>query len=253
MITLISSMPSIFHYRLMAKKTKKYFRYRISKNLKGDIERIEEEICKENNWKLSEYFEEINRRVELNDQEIITILQTTNNLINKASSGKKIVVNFEVSPELTKENTLLIYKWTILFNNYWKYINVHGINPRSICSSSNDVLLKQFKITTLPHENFSLALQRAYYTYCTNDKEFDNKAKEIINLKKTLDYLINTSIEIPEYSKDPFEMTETELNKLYNDLCKTYNNPQQYFNGNKNVFKKNLHEENELQSESSIP
>jgi len=52
------------------------------------------------------------------NSEILSRIALLENLIQKVVSGEKPVVNFKFDPKLTKELTLLLYKWILCAHLY---------------------------------------------------------------------------------------------------------------------------------------
>jgi hypothetical protein len=74
----------------------------------------------------------------------------------------------------------------------------------------------------LPYEDRRLTLQRAYYTYLTNDELFDKEIKRLEKLANVLDGLMVSQKEIAEFNEDPFEMEENEVMALCEAMIGKY-------------------------------
>jgi len=78
----------------------------------------------------------------------------------------------------------------------------------------------------LPNENYNLTVQRAYFTYYTNDPEFEKEAKKLQDFNNVFMKKASTGKEVPELNKDPFELEEDEVVWLYSRLYSLHVKPQ---------------------------
>eukprot|EP01022_Parablepharisma_sp_SALTPOND_P005175 TRINITY_DN121861_c1_g1_i1.p1 TRINITY_DN121861_c1_g1~~TRINITY_DN121861_c1_g1_i1.p1 ORF type:complete len:295 (+),score=47.39 TRINITY_DN121861_c1_g1_i1:576-1460(+) len=188
-----------------------------------------------------------------NGREITKRLANSEALIKKAANGEKPVVEFKMASEFTRRVTLLLYKWILISHVYMYYRGVQDevkkrleISPDDIqeifirkeedkirrrydcqkCQSQNrNDLIKRYYATGKPNEDYRIALQRAYFTYLTNDELFEKEINELLDLHTILMKLVTSTAVIPEFEIDPFDMREDEFEKLYEKLYNDYVKP----------------------------
>ena len=192
--------------------------------LTNDLGKIEAEMCESYDWDVDEYYKEIRIREERNDLEVINMLHTIDNAIKKAVSGEKPVVTFKISPELTKPVTLTLYKWIMLSNAYIKHKDIHYTveNSSSVMLKRKQDLVNRFNIPINQRKSYAITLQSAYFTYYTNDEEFERKAKEMVSLNKVLNTLLSAGAMIPEFEQDPFELSKEGIEVFYDTMINEY-------------------------------
>lgn len=85
-------------------------------------------------------------------------------------------------------------------------------------------ILKKFKLKGKAGEDYRILLLKARYTYQTNVPDYENDMYQIAALHQTFQQNIMQGNIIPEFIKDPCDMTETEFDDFYNKLRKKYTN-----------------------------
>jgi len=239
---LVDSMDYVLKFSKMGLQTKGTMGQAIKNQLEKTMEEVEKAVCSRNNWDVDEYYAEIERRAKLNDPEILKRTQLVEDILAKVAKGEKPVIEFKKAPELTKRVTLILYKWILISHAYLYYRAVQEelkekseIRPEDIQDifakkepekiERRNELIKKYNVTKKPSEDYRIALQKAYFTYITNDEEFDKQIFELLELYNVLMKLICAGAIIPEFSKDPFELTESELEEVYNKTNQAYAKP----------------------------
>jgi hypothetical protein len=165
--------------------------------------------------------------------------------------GDKPEVEFQVAPELSKDLTLKLYKWILIAHLYLYYMTIqtfiattedgdlaeipallNALEPKkaerrySRLLRNRNELLRRLHVTRKPGEDYRIVLQKAYYTYRTKDKLFgDNITTWIQNYAK-LQELVYSRTVIPEFTKDPQDMSESEVAALQALIFEKYCNVQ---------------------------
>lgn len=79
-------------------------------------------------------------------------------------------------------------------------------------------MFARFNVGTQGTESRTLTLRKAFFTYATNDRDFEASAKQLQDLDKALSKWVHTNEGVPELAQDPFELEENELELLYDSL-----------------------------------
>eukprot|EP00826_Nyctotherus_ovalis_P063740 TRINITY_DN9348_c0_g3_i2.p1 TRINITY_DN9348_c0_g3~~TRINITY_DN9348_c0_g3_i2.p1 ORF type:complete len:358 (-),score=120.09 TRINITY_DN9348_c0_g3_i2:137-1210(-) len=237
------------------------FRQALTEKAGDSLQKIEEIVCRRNGWEMDKYYREILKRKDKGDRKIIDLFKKIDTFLPNSANGVMPRIRFAFPRELTEEVTLKLFKWVMLSDSYEAFKNAEllassapeaekkqVIEERSKESSrKKDLLLRRFNVSIYPNENYKLTIQRAYFTYFTNDQEFERKAKELQSLNKVLINLLASYKKVPEFNKDPFEMEEDELERLYIRLCSLYLYPQS-LNEEEKKQKKTLSKAEEVDS-----
>lgn len=239
MWSLVNSMSPVLYYYKLAREGKGIPKAEIRRALEQDMQKVEAQTCAQYDWQIEEYYAEIARRERANDPELKALLATIEELVKKAIDGEKPVVNFEIPAGLSKEVTLNILRWTMLADIYVEHKHAQNSIINTGETRRKEDLLRRFNLAMRTGESYTITLQRAYFTYRTNDEEFDTKAREIVNLKLILETLISRGIAIKEFVKDPFEMGKKEMEELYDKVIEKYMNVR----GDESWYKEDMESE----------
>ena len=82
----------------------------LSEKLHNNLLELEQDVCSLRGIDIEKYYEDVTYYDTTGDKEVKARLDVLGKLIETALKGDKIVVDFEISPELTKEATLRLYK-----------------------------------------------------------------------------------------------------------------------------------------------
>lgn len=198
--------------------------------------KIEKNVASSHKWDYTEYEDEIKKYEEKGDKEILTALNTTEEMINTAVLGQKLSLKFTIAPELTKPFTLLLYQWILFSHSYLHYIKIHEFlkgtsraEPAEIAKviekaepekiKRRNSLCARYKISKKPQEEYRIALQKAYYTYKLSDPEFEKNIALLFKVHGIIQKNVTQQKIVPELTKDPLEMTEEEFKQFYAELC----------------------------------
>jgi len=194
------------------------------------------------------------------------MLEIETELFTRAINGKMPKITFDFSHKLTEEVTLKLYKWITLSDIYedLRILKSRNNNTKDIRTLREieatrkkyllalyyrKLLLNRFNIHTFPNEDYKLTIDRAYFTYFTNNPEFEKKVKELQNFIEILKKKVNNKEKIPEFGKDLLELEENELEDLYNWLHFKYIGPPSF---SKEEKKKELKTLNKAEKVSSF-
>jgi len=89
--------------------------------LEQQFTEIEVKQCKENDWNVKDYADEIELRQNNNDQEVIRRINIVEDVIKDVLSDRRPKVEFKLDPNLTPETTLILYAWILLIHGYSTY------------------------------------------------------------------------------------------------------------------------------------
>lgn len=200
---------------------------------------LEEDICAIHGVDIKTYYDEVQRRDNAQDKEIQSRLDKLGKLIEDSVNGKPIVVDFTLSPELTKEKTLFLYKMLLISHLHIHYLSVskylkehENATPEELQEvidadevekrKRRNELAQKHKIVKTPSQDYRSVLQRAYYTYLTHDEDFKKQIQKLLFIHKRLvNKLINKEL-VAELKLDAFTMDPTLFNVYCSTLEKKY-------------------------------
>ncbi len=150
----------------------------------------------------------------------------------------KPILEFDLAQELTARVTLLLYKWILVSHLYMYYkaiqeeLKLRAISPdeaRMIADKKEtekverrNGLMERYKVSLRPHEEYRIALQKAYYTHKGRDAVFDQDITKMVDDYAVLTEVVYSTASVPEFAKDPFEMEEAEFEEFYKRLVAAY-------------------------------
>jgi len=82
------------------------------------FDEVEVKVCEENDWNINEYTDEVERRQDNNDQEVIRRINMMGDVIKDVLSDRRPKVEFKFDSNLTPESTLILYAWIVLTHGY---------------------------------------------------------------------------------------------------------------------------------------
>ena len=83
-------------------------------------------------------------------------------------------------------------------------------------------MLEREKIPKKEGQDYRVVLHSAYYTYLTQDPDFETQMQEILKLHSTLLKLILDKQPIPELKIDPINTDPVIFEEVYQRLCVKY-------------------------------
>jgi len=211
----------------------------LSEELHKSLLELEQDVCLLRGIDIEKYYEDVTFYDTNNDAQVKEKLDLLGKLIETALKGDKIVVNFKVAPELTKERTIKLYKMILsshLHLHYMevqKYIKDHpNATPEEIQqifenndaekTKRRDQLLENEKVPKEPGQDYRMVLHAAYYTYLTNDAEFEKQIQKVLKLNSSLMNQIRDKNTIPELKLDPMTMKPALFEEFYNRIESKY-------------------------------
>jgi len=96
----------------------------LSEKLHASLLELEQDVCTLRGIEIEKYYEDVTHYDVTNDVDVKARLDLLGKLIETALKGDKIVVDFEVAPELTKEKTLKLYKLILSSHLHLHYTSV---------------------------------------------------------------------------------------------------------------------------------
>ena len=85
-----------------------------------------------------------------------------------------------------------------------------------------DTLLEKEKISKKPGQDYRYILNCAYYTYLTQDAEFEKQMQKVMKLYTSLFNMIIEKNTMQELKLDPLSMNPILFNEFYNRLEAKY-------------------------------
>lgn len=210
--------------------------------------RCENTVCQRYNIPLQDYYDIVRSRELAKDEyvnlqnlrrEVVRRLRTIEEVIGKAVAGKYPTVRFEFGAELTKERTIQAFKLIISSHTYVYYKAVQSyVAERGEIEQGEawtlleglvetkkirrNAILQRMRVHKGRGEDYRVLLEKAYYTYSGEDKEFAAKMESIIQFQAGLKRLIASAVTLPALERDPFKMSEEEFAAFYDQLLKEY-------------------------------
>lgn len=211
----------------------------LSDKLHASLLELENDVCMLREVDIEKYYEDVSQYDNMGDPDVRAKLNLLGKLIESACKGEKIVVDFDVPKELTKEKTLKLYKLILMahlhlhYNAIQKYLAKHpNASPEEIQEiidegevekeKRRDQTMEKQMITKKPDEDYRMILHAAYYTYVTHDAEFEKQMQNILSLYYNLLRMVKDKTEIPELKLDPMTMNYILFDEFYNRLNSKY-------------------------------
>ena len=236
--SIIESMDIVMNFHKLSHESQGKQNKRLGRELQSIMKNIEEKVCARTGWQLEEYYKEIVRRENNKDPEIINMLKKVEDLIESIVDMRKPQITFRLPPELDKETTTILYKWLMLIRTYARYSNIklsmqYKDKPKEKFIEElkrkekerhehEEQLVKRFKVGVMPSEDYKLTMKRAYFTYLTNDYEFEREMERVGILEEALVQCVYADTEIEEFNEDPYELTQAEAISLCDSLYTKY-------------------------------
>lgn len=212
---------------------------KLSERLHGALLELENDVCLLRSIDIEKYYEDVTQYDNTGDQEVRDKLNLLGKLIENASKGEKIVVDFEVPKELTKEKTLKLYKLILMSHLHLHYTSVQKYLAKYSNASTRELeqvidedevervkrrekIMEKEMITRRPDEDYRMILHAAYYTYLTHDSEFEKQIHKILSLYQNLLHMVKDKADIPELKLDPITMNYILFDEFYNRLNSKY-------------------------------
>eukprot|EP00826_Nyctotherus_ovalis_P061918 TRINITY_DN886_c0_g1_i4.p1 TRINITY_DN886_c0_g1~~TRINITY_DN886_c0_g1_i4.p1 ORF type:complete len:286 (+),score=110.22 TRINITY_DN886_c0_g1_i4:208-1065(+) len=212
---------------------------KLSERLHGALLELENDVCLLRSIDIEKYYEDVTQYDNMGDPEVRDKLNLLGKLIENASKGEKIVVDFEFPKELTKEKTLKLYKLILMTHLHLHYTSVQKYLVKYSNASTRELeqvidedevervkrrekIMEKEMITRKPDEDYRMILHAAYYTYLTHDPEFEKQIQKILSLYQNLLHMIKDKAEIPELKLDPITMNYILFDEFYNRLNSKY-------------------------------
>lgn len=211
----------------------------LSDKLHASLLELENDVCILREVDIEKYYEDVSQYDNMGDPDVRAKLNLLGKLIESACKGEKIVVDFEVPKELTKEKTLKLYKLILMahlhlhYNAIQKYLAKYpNASPEEIQEiidegeiekeKRRDQIMEKEMITKKPDEDYRMILHAAYYSYITHDTEFEKQMQNILSLYYNLLRMVKDKTEIPELKLDPVTMNYILFDEFYNRLNSKY-------------------------------
>jgi hypothetical protein len=83
-------------------------------------------------------------------------------------------------------------------------------------------MLRKHNIPQQPGEDYRITLQKAFYTYRSRDRDFQAQITALLKIHEVLQHRVYSMLEVPEFVKDPMEMTDEEFMLFYKNLSSVY-------------------------------
>lgn len=80
-------------------------------------------------------------------------------------------------------------------------------------------------ISKKPLEEYRIVIQKAYYTYTSTDAEFNARMVAMLEDYGVMQKLVYSATVIPEFVKDPLEMTKEDFETFFDLLSSRYARP----------------------------
>jgi len=211
----------------------------LSDKLHASLLELENDVCILREIDIEKYYEDVAQYDNTGEPEVREKLNLLGKLIESATKGEKIVVEFNVPKELTKEKTLKLYKLILMahlhlhyksIQNYIsKYPNATPEEIQAIIDEDDgerekrrEQIMEKEMITKKPDEDYRMILHAAYYTYITHDSEFEKQMQSILSLYYNLLRMVKEKTKIPELKLDPVTMNYILFDEFYNRLNSKY-------------------------------
>ncbi len=213
----------------------------MSEKLHNTLLELEQDVCTLRGIDIEKYYEDVTQYDVSNDKDVKARLDLLGKLIETALKGEKIVIDFEVAPELTKDATMSLYKTILSSHLHLHYTSVQKYlksNPKATAEElqavvdtddtekvkRRDSLLEKEKVTRKPGQDYRFVLNSAYYTYLTHDAEFEKQMQQVMKLYGSMLQLVLEQKVLPELKLDPITMTPPLFHEYYNRLASKYMN-----------------------------
>ncbi len=106
----------------------------LSEKLHNALLELEQDVCMLRGIDIEKYYEDVTQYDVGNDKEVKARLDLLGKLIETALKGEKIVVDFAVVPELTKERTISLYKMILTSHLHLHHMSIQNYlknNPKA--------------------------------------------------------------------------------------------------------------------------
>ena len=211
----------------------------LSEKLHNSLLELEQDVCLLRGIDIEKYYEDVTHYDTTGDAEVKARLDILGKLIETALKGEKIVVDFEIAPELTKEKTLKLYKLILTSHLHLHYVSVQKFLKEHPSATEEEIqavldsddaekvkrrdgLMEKEKISKKPGMDYRMVLHSAYYMHLTHDTEFEKQIQKILKLYESVLGMIRSKTTIPELKLDPVTMNPVLFEEFYNRIDSKY-------------------------------